>query len=173
MAALLWSGRHPIRVAVMLSLAAAVKIWPLLLAPVLFRQWRSRPVFYVGIAVFIGALTLLSLLPMLLSLQPSSGLTAYSANWTNSSFLFPGIRDGFGLFMDNPDRTARYCIANHWSARGLALLTLGAAAYFARFKIGEAGHYDIYTNILLPLEFSIPMLVLAWDGLKARRHVQT
>jgi len=82
MAALLWIGRHPIRAAIMLSLAAAVKIWPLL----------------------------------------------------------------------------------------LALLTLGASAYFARFKIGEAGHYDIYTNVLLPLEFGIPLLVLAWDGVKARRH---
>jgi len=191
MAALLWIGRHPIRAAVMLSLAAAVKIWPLLLAPVLFRQWRSRPVLYIVIAALIGALTLLNLLPMLLSLKPSSGLTAYSANWTNSSFLFPGIRDGLGLFMDNPDRTARYAIAliltafsfwlgflkpsnsNTLPAYLMLFLTLGAAAYFARFKIGEAGHYDIYTKILLPLEFGIPMLVLAWDGLKARRHVQT
>ena len=59
---------------------------------------------------------------------------------------------------------------NHWSARGLALLTIGAAIYFVRFKIGEAGHYDIYTKILLPIEFGIPLLVLAWDGLKAKRY---
>ena len=58
----------------------------------------------------------------------------------------------------------------HWSARGLALLSVGAAAYYARFKIGEAGHYDIYSNVLVPLEFGIPLLVLTWDGLKAKRH---
>ena len=224
MAAVLWVRRHPIRAALMLSFAAAIKIWPLLLAPVLFRIWRHRPVLYGGIAVLIGGLTLVSLAPMLLSLGSESGLGAYSANWTNSSFLFPGLRDGLGFIFENPDRIARYCIAlvltgvslwlgfmtppdnahlpahlmiltaafvflsptgypwyfiwflmflpfaiNHWSARGLALLTIGAAAYFARFKIGESGHYDIYSKLLLPLEFGIPLLVLAWDNLKAKR----
>ena len=224
-AAVLWVGRHPFRAGVMLSLAAAIKIWPLLLAPVLFRKWRHRPVLYAGIAALVGTLTLASLAPMLLSIHSDSGLAAYSANWTNSSFLFPGIRDALGLITANPDRMARYLIAvlltilslwlgfmkpresspipahlmiisaafvllsptgypwyfiwflmflplalNHWSARGLALLTIGAALYFVRFKIGEAGHYDIYTKILLPIEFGIPLLVLAWDGLKAKRY---
>ena len=225
MAAILWVGRHPIRAAIMLSIAAAIKIWPLLLAPVLFRGWRHRPVLYCVVAVIVGGLTLASLLPMLLSLDTNSGLGAYSANWTNSSFLFPGLRDGLGVVFETPDRIARYVIAfvltglslwlgfrkpqdstfipahlmllagafvflsptgypwyfiwflmflpfamSHWSARGLALLTIGAAAYFARFQIGEAGHYDIYSKILLPLEFGIPLLVLAWDGLKAKRY---
>ncbi|MEP3653289.1 MAG: glycosyltransferase 87 family protein [Litorimonas sp.] len=225
MVAVLWVGRHPVRAALMLSLAAAIKIWPLLLAPVLFRKWRHRPVLYLCIAALIGSLTIASLAPMLLSLHSDSGLAAYSANWTNSSFLFPGLRDGLGLVLDNPDRIARYVVAltltglslwlgfirtennssipahlmvlsaafvllsptgypwyfiwflmflpfalNHWSARGLALLTIGAAAYFARFKIGEAGHYDIYAKVLLPLEFGIPLLVLVWDGLKAKRY---
>ena len=226
MAALLWIGRHPLRAAVMLSVAAAIKIWPQLLAPVLFRGWRHRPVLYIGIAALIGGLTLASLAPMLLSLNSDSGLAAYSANWTNSSFLFPGVREAVGLISENPDRIARYVIAvsltvlslwlgftkaqhrnsiavhlmvlsaafvllsptgypwyfiwflmflpfsiTHWSARGLALLTIGATVYFARFQIGEAGHYDIYTKFLLPLEFGVPLLVLAWDGLKARRYV--
>jgi hypothetical protein len=226
MASVLWVGRHPIRAALMLSLAAAIKIWPLLLAPVLFRGWRHRPALYCGIAILVGGLTLASLAPMLLSLNSESGLAAYSANWTNSSFLFPGLRDGLGVFFENSDRIARYVIAitltglslwlgfrksqnsalipahlmilsaafvflsptgypwyfiwffmflpfalNHWSARGLALLTIGATAYFARFQIGEAGNYDIYAKILLPLEFGIPLLVLAWDGLRVKRHV--
>lgn len=226
MAAVLWVGRHPFRAALMLSLAAAIKIWPLLLAPVLFRGWRNRPALYSSIAILIGGLTLASLTPMLLSLGSDSGLAAYSANWTNSSFLFPGLRDGLGLFFENEDRIARYFVAvtltglslwlgfrkprdstlipahlmllsaalvflsptgypwyfiwflmflpftvNHWSARGLALLTIGAAAYFARFQIGEAGSYVVYSKVLLPLEFGIPLLVLAWDGLKAKRHV--
>lgn len=225
MAALLWVGRHPMRAAVMLSLAAAIKIWPLLLAPVLFRGWRDRPKLYCGIAALIGVFTLASLAPMLLSLEADSGLKAYSANWINSSFLFPGLRDALGIFAEEPDRLARYVVAliltvfslwlgfvkpkdnasipahlmilsaafvllsptgypwyfiwflifmsfalTHWSVRGLSLLTIGATAYFARFKLGEAGNYDIYTNILLPIEFGIPLLVLAWDGLKAKQH---
>ncbi len=225
MAAVLWAGRHPIRAAVMLSLAAAIKIWPLILAPVLFRGWRHRPLPYIGIAILVGGISLASLAPMLVSLNPEAGLAAYSANWTNSSFIFPGLRDALGIVFDAPDRTARVVIAlfltglslwlgflrpqdetripahlmalsaafvflsptgypwyfiwflmflpfalDHWSARGLSLLTLGAAAYFARFKFGEAGHYYIYSKVLLPLEFGIPLLVLAWDGLKAKRY---
>ena len=223
LAALLWAGRRPILAAVMLSLAAAIKLWPLLLAPVLFRHWRAKPLVYFGVAALIAVLTLLSLLPMLLSLGDSAGLVAYSANWTNSSFIFPGLRDVLGIFVNDPNRAARYVIAaaltglslwfgfkmpkdattmpshlmlltgalvflsptgypwyfiwflmflpfaaTHWSARGLGLLTVGAAAYFARFQMGEAGHYDIYVRVLLPLEFGIPLLVLMRDGLKAR-----
>ena len=226
LAALLWAGRSPLKTALMLSLAAAIKLWPLLLAPILFRQWRRNPVVYFGMAGLIAALTLLSLMPMLLSLNESAGLVAYSANWTNSSFLFPGLRDLIGLFLEDPNRGARIVIAalltlmslwfgfispqnidtipvhllllsasfiflsptgypwyfiwflmflpftlQHWSTRGLALLTVGAAAYFARYKIGEAGHYVYYTRVLLPLEFGLPMLVLIWDGMKARRNV--
>ena len=226
-AALLWVGRHPLRAAVMLSVAAAIKIWPLLLAPILFREWRKRPAIYIGIAALVGGLTLTSLAPMLLTLKAESGLAAYSANWTNSSFIFPGLRDALSFLTESPDpdRLARYVIAagltalslwlgfakpqdaaaipahlmiltaafvflsptgypwyfiwffmflpfalHHWSARGLALLTIGAASYYARFKIGEAGNYDIYSRLLLPLEFGIPLLVLAWDGLKTKRY---
>lgn len=222
---LLFVERRPALAAILLSIAASIKIWPLLLAPVLFRGWRHRPTIYLGVAGLVGILTFGSLLPMLLSLNPNSGLAAYSANWTNSSFIFPGIRDAFGLIFENADRLARYFIAicltgvslwlgfikpkdnqlipahlmclaaafvllsptgypwyfiwflmflpfglGHWSARGLAMLTIGAAAYFARFKIGEAGHYDIYAKILLPLEFGIPLLVLIWDSQKAKLH---
>jgi len=38
-AAILFASRRPIVSATLLSLAASIKIWPLLLAPVLFRQW--------------------------------------------------------------------------------------------------------------------------------------
>ena len=223
--ALLFVGRHPLRAAVLLSVAASIKIWPLLLAPVLFRGWRDRPLFYIRIATLISVLTLLSIAPMLLSLGPNSGLTAYSANWTNSSFLFPGLRDALALVFENGDRIARYVIAialtglslwlgflkptndttlpahlmclagafvilsptgypwyfiwflmflpfalHHWSARGFAFLTIGAAVYFSRFQIGDAGHYFIYSKILLPIEFGLPILVLAWDAVKAKRH---
>jgi len=99
LAALLWAGRRPILAAIMLSLAAAIKLWPLLLAPVLFRHWRAKPLVYFGVAALIAVLTLLSLLPMLLSLGDSAGLVAYSANWTNSSFIFPGLRDVLGIFV--------------------------------------------------------------------------
>jgi len=224
--ALLFIKSRPTLSAIALSVAAAVKIWPLLLAPVLFRDlWFRQPIKYICIAVLIAVLSGLSLLPMLLSLQEQSGLTTYSANWTNSSFLFPILRDGLGLFAEDPNRFARYVIAgllallslclgfsknrktdsipldlmalslafvllsptgypwyfiwfmlflpfalDNWMARGVSLLTIGASAYYIRFLLGETGQYDIYTHILLPLEFGIPILILAWDGWKARRY---
>ena len=223
--ALLVVGRHPFRAAILLSIAGSIKIWPLLLAPVLFKGWRHRPAIYIGVAVLVGGLTLVSLAPMLLSLNEKSGLATYSATWTNSSFIYPGIRDAIGLVFENADRLARYSVAiiltgfslwlgfvkaqdtntlpihllalaatlvllsptgypwyfiwflmflpyvlDHWSVRGIALLTIGAAVYFVRFQLGETGRYYIYEKVLLPLEFGIPLLVLAWDGLKAKRH---
>ncbi len=97
--------------AIALSAAAAIKLWPLLLAPVLFRSWFKRPALYIGIAALVAVLTSLSLLPMLLSLNDQAGLAAYSANWTNSSFLFPGLREALSFFVDDPNRIARYVIA--------------------------------------------------------------
>ena len=109
--ALLVVGRHPFRAAILLSIAGSIKIWPLLLAPVLFRGWRHRPAIYIGVAVLVGGLTLVSLAPMLLSLNEKSGLATYSATWTNSSFIYPGIRDAIGLVFENADRLARYSVA--------------------------------------------------------------
>ena len=225
LAALLWAGRRPWPAAIMLSLAAAIKLWPLLLAPVLFRHLRGRPVFYVGIAGLIAALTALSLLPMLIAAGENSGLVTYSANWTNSSFLFPLLRNALAVIAENPDVIARYAIAGivvavslwmgliapqnrdrvavhlllltalfvflsptgypwyfiwfvmflpfaaaHRASRGLALPAVFGAVYFLRYALGEAGQYHIYTNILVPIEFGVPLLVLAWDYRKARAH---
>ncbi|MDB2438645.1 glycosyltransferase 87 family protein [Hellea sp.] len=225
LAALLWAGKRPIIGAIMLSLAAAVKIWPLLLAPVLFREWRHRPIIYISVAVLVAVLTALSLLPMLLTLKDNAGLVAYSATWENSSFLFRVVEGGLGLFTEYSDKITRIFVAlsltsmslwlgfrsprsselmpvhllllaaalvflsptgypwyfiwflmflpfavHHWSARGLALLTVGATFYFVRFKLGEFEHHTFYRRVLVPLEFGVPLLVLLWDGLKARRH---
>ena len=225
LAALLWAGRRPFIAAVFLSLAAAIKIWPVILAPILFRSWRGRPIIYGSVAVIIAGLTAASLLPMWLHLDSSAGLLAYSANWTNSSFLFPAARTLLENFAADPDRITRYGVAivltavslslgflasndagkvplhlfiltalfvllsptgypwyfiwflmflpfvvSHWSARGIALLTVGGAVYFARFQLGDAGHYDVYSRILVPIEFGAALCLLGYDGMKARRR---
>ena len=51
------------------------------------------------------------------------------------------------------------------------MLTIGASAYYIRFWLGEIEQYDVYTNILLPIEFGIPLLVLIWDKWKVRTNV--
>ena len=52
---------------------------------------------------------------------------------------------------------------------GLALLCALTPLYYVRFGLGELGRYDIYTNWLIPLQFGVPILVLAYELLKRDR----
>lgn len=103
--------RHPFIAALMLSMAAAIKIWPLLLAPVIFRPWRRDLKIYIVSALIVALLSLLFLWPMISTLGENSGLSAYSASWKRSSFLFPLLEQGLSTISKNPDRVARIAIA--------------------------------------------------------------
>jgi len=103
--------RRPFIAAVTLAAAAAIKIWPLLLAPVIFRPWRRNPKVYFACAAIVTFLSAALLWPMLSTLGENSGLSAYSASWKRSSFLFPLIEHGFASITDNPGSLARITIA--------------------------------------------------------------
>lgn len=219
---LLWIKRIPVLAGITLSLAAAVKIWPLILAPALYRSHLRRPVIYVICAILITALSVFFLYPMLKALGDNSGLKVYSEQWRRSSFLFPILEDGLGLILDNPGETARFIVAglvsltafwygffsrfnelNDLPARlmiitlvllllsptgfpwyaiwfiiflpfapsyGAALLCVLIPLYYVRFALGEAGHYHIYKNVLTPIQFSLPMIVLLLELLSRRRY---
>lgn len=70
----------------LIGLAAGVKVWPLLLAPVLIAELVRRgrvPWFAV---VLLAVVTLAVLGPVLLTFpEPASGLRAYSAGWANNN----------------------------------------------------------------------------------------
>ena len=53
---------------------------------------------------------------------------------------------------------------------GVAALCIMTPLYYVRFGLGEAGYYSIYTNVLTPLQFSLPMLVLLFEFLRRNRH---
>lgn len=74
--------RKAVPAAVSLALAAGIKIWPLLLVPLLIRRlWPDRRAVAILIAAG-AATTALVLGPLLLStLQSGSGLTAYAGGW--------------------------------------------------------------------------------------------
>ena len=218
--ALLWVGRRPALAAVALAGAVGVKVWPLVLGPVLFRQYRTRPLRYVGYGVLLGGLSLVVMWPMLRGLGASSGLEAYSAGWVRSSFLFPRLEGALSGLADDPGRVARLLVAGAvaglslvlalvarpdpmrlplalmavtlallflsptgypwyaiWVAaflpfvpsRGAALLCVGVSLYYIRFWLGERGDYGIYTDVLVPLHFGLPLVVLAVEGSVAWR----
>ncbi|MGB3455614.1 MAG: glycosyltransferase 87 family protein [Litorimonas sp.] len=118
-AALLLARRRPWLGGAALAVAAAVKIWPLLLAPLLFRHLRRRPAQLASTALVVTGFTTMLLAPMVLPLSSEAGLVAYSSGWTNSSFLFPWLRAGLDVLAGDADRLTRILVAV-----GLAALSL-------------------------------------------------
>jgi len=103
--------RHPFVAAITLSIAAAIKIWPLLLAPIIFRPWRTDLKTYISCALIVAVLSLLMLWPMLTTLSANSGLAAYSTQWQRSSFLFPLLEKGLSWITKSPGDLARIIVA--------------------------------------------------------------
>ncbi len=92
------SAAWPVMAAGLLALAVGVKIWPVVLAPLVFAQiWRGRQ--RVGLAVIVfGAICGVALGPLAYaSLAKSSGLTAYASDWHNNNGPFAWA--SYGLYL--------------------------------------------------------------------------
>ena len=209
---------RPFVSAVLLSIAAAIKIWPLLLAPIYYRHWLKRPAIYVGAALMIALLSLLFLWPLLAALGEESGTSAYAATWQRSTYLYPLIDEFIGKLTGYWSTPARLLIAasciglslwlgfkplhGQWSREKLidslplhlllvtfiffllsptgfpwyliwlfaflpfaprysaAMLTVLLPIYYVRYALGELNIYAVYTDWLVPLQFSIPLGLL-------------
>ncbi|MEP1231643.1 MAG: hypothetical protein ABJG88_13295 [Litorimonas sp.] len=110
-AALILIKKRPYMAAIAVAGAAAVKVWPLILAPIFYRGWLRRPLIYISCAILVAALSLMLFWPMLTELRPSSGLSAYTQTWQRSSFLFPAFSRFLEGFMTEPSQFLRYCVA--------------------------------------------------------------
>jgi len=117
--ALYLAKRRPLWASLILGLAAAVKIWPLILGPVLLRGHRKSLPIYIGGGIIMGVTALLLMLPMLLSLGEASGLQAYAGGWQRSSFVFGYLESGLGFLGENAGRIARIFIAGLLTALAL------------------------------------------------------
>ena len=113
--------KHPLWASFALGLAAAVKIWPLILGPVLLRgHKKSMPVFMGG-GIIMGLTALILLTPMLLSLGENSGLQAYAGGWQRSSFVFGYLESGLSFIGENAGRLARLAVTGLLTALALWL----------------------------------------------------
>lgn len=110
-AALYLVKQRPLWASFALGLAAAVKIWPLILGPVLLRGHRKALTVYIGGGVIMGITAFILLSPMLLSLGETSGLQAYAGGWQRSSFLFAYLESALAFAGDNAGRLARIIVA--------------------------------------------------------------
>jgi len=221
---LLWvKQRAPAKAAIALSVASAVKLWPLLLAPILFRAWRKQPAVYVAIAAAVAVMSLILNLPLLLSIGDDSGLSAYTGEWQRSSFLFPILFSVLEPFTISPGQISRMIVAVvvtlialsygfiakaedqkiplavmvttgvllflsptgypwylYWVLiflpfvpnYGFALLSGLVGLYYVRYAMGERNVYEWYENLIVPLQFGIPLLVIGYEIVRHKRHAQ-
>ncbi len=148
---LLWIRFRPTLAGIALSAAAAVKIWPLILAPALYRSHLRRPSVYLFSAVLVTALSAFLLFPMLRELGGDSGLQVYSEYWRRSSFIFPHLENLIGLLREEPGRISRIIVA--------VLVTLVALWYGFLSKFSE--HNDLPARLMI---ITLALLFLSPTG---------
>lgn len=89
--------------------AAAVKLWPILLAPMLVRKVMFDVRRLIPLALLFCAVTLVLLWPQLRYVfsDPDQGLVAYSEAWRRHAFLYSVLVEGLFRSFEDPIRTAR------------------------------------------------------------------
>ena len=93
-ALLLALRRRPVLAMGALGLAIGVKVWPVLLAPLLLRPWLGRNRHLIPALGVLGALCLAWVLPIWLGgLDQRSGFVAYAGEWQANGALLPTLRD--------------------------------------------------------------------------------
>lgn len=118
-------ARHGLWAGALLGIAVGVKIWPVLLVPLIARGLGSdRRTLAIAAAAF-AATSLLVLAPLLLStLQSGSGLVAYAAAWANNNAAYAWAAYGLGLVAPAgfpADRLLRLVLAGAVGAVALAV----------------------------------------------------
>ena len=210
----------PVKAGIALSVASAVKLWPLLLAPIFFRQWRSQYGAYIMIALGVAVLSLFLNAPLLLSIGETSGLSAYTGEWERNSFIFPIMVSLFDHISIAPGQISRVLVALivtlialyygfiakakdvdipmallvttgaliflsptgypwylYWvliflpfvPSYGFSILSGLIGLYYVRYGMWERDIYDLFENLLVPFQFSVPLLIIGYEILR-RRH---
>lgn len=108
------SGR-PLLALVLIGLGAGVKVWPLMLAPIILWPLRREPRRLLQACLVLGATLLVVLGPVFWSaLRPGSGMTAYMGGWANNNAFYAwtvlALREGLGLG-DGAERALRLVLA--------------------------------------------------------------
>lgn len=124
-ALLAYSRGGPNTALALLGLGAGVKIWPVLLAPmVLWPLLRQPRRLALGCAV-LGATLALAVGPVVLSMrQPGSGLSAYAAAWSNNNGFYAWLLYGAQLWLGSWEAAERL-------VRPLLALTAAGIAVWA------------------------------------------
>jgi hypothetical protein len=122
---------------VTLALTTAAKYYPLLLAPLLMREWwrAGSRTFAAGVAAFAGTLGLCFLPFLDPRLSVFQGLSRYANDWSLNSGVFSAIRGAGGWLVGSQEA---YWPARVVLAMGL-VVALGVIVWRSRSPLSAAG----------------------------------
>jgi alpha-1,6-mannosyltransferase len=133
-ALLLAARRRPVAATGFLALAAGTKLWPVVLAPLIWRPLLAEPRRLALAAGILGCACALWAAPILMAgLGPDSGFVAYANYWKTNSALMPALERALGLSGGSPETAAKI-------ARALVAAILAATAL--RMAVKPAGGAD-------------------------------
>ncbi len=163
---------RPILSGAALAVAAGVKVWPLILAPVLI--WQGRPRVWLTAGVVLVLVTILIAIPMIMGrLDSQSGLVAYAGGWERNHALFGALRGAVARMQDaagmlhlmNPNSLVRIIIAFGlgvtalvlgWRMRDRVNIPVAALAISALLLLLSPTAYPWYYVWVLPFLCVVP-----------------
>ncbi len=180
-AVLLAIRQWPLGASVILVLAAGIKLWPVLLAPLLFRHAAPATGRYVGAMLLFAAGFALLLLPFWLSgPAETSGLVAFGSEWRKNEVVFgslvsafDGLLTAFDVLRFDPERLARLTVGAGLVALAFwpvgppddAALVRRCLVIVASLFILAPAPYPWYFIWLLPFLTLAPMTaILTWTA---------
>jgi alpha-1,6-mannosyltransferase len=99
-ALLLVVRRRPLWATVALALAAGAKLWPVILAPLIWRQLLATPRLLVAAISLLGsACVVWAALPVVAGLGDDSGFVAYATHWKTASAIMPNLERLLGVLL--------------------------------------------------------------------------
>jgi alpha-1,6-mannosyltransferase len=118
----------------LLALGAGVKIWPVMLVPLIVAPMLLQQRRLVTVCLVFGATLAFAVGPLLLStLQPGSGLSAYASGWSNHNAFYAWATELIALL------PGEYATWQRLLSASLALVTLVVAGLVALRITPRAG----------------------------------
>ncbi len=171
---------RPILSGTVLAVAAGIKVWPLVLAPIFIWQGRWRIWMTAGVAVVL--VTALIAVPMILGrLDNQSGLVAYAGRWERNHALFGAFREvlAFSLYKADmlhidPNRLIRLIIGGvlastaiflGWRLKDRAEIPAAALTVAALLFLLSPTAYPWYYVWVLPFLCLVPVRGLLLLGI--------
>ncbi len=130
---------RPMTATIVLGAATTIKIWPMLLMPMVWRRLTGRPRVLIGSVTLFAACLAATLLPMVLSgLNRTSGLAAYSRHWEMNDALYLLLAwgvDGMAALLQLPP--ALTALMPRLAAALVVALGVGWLAWRRELAVGQ------------------------------------